>query len=116
MYDEQREPVISVELFLVIDDQCSYHTGDPAAEGEEEDDQERAAALVDHRQGRKEDAQQNAEKTHWNLRISNTKIENFNTLLQFLIVYDDLSVGVLPVTIPDRLRRSVGGCSACYNS
>jgi hypothetical protein len=50
------------------------------------------------------------------LRISNTKIENFNTLLQFLIVYDDLSVGVLPVTIPDRLRRSVGGCSACYNS
>ena len=48
--------MISRGLFFIVDDQGSDHTGDPAAEGEEEDYEEWAAPLVDHRQGREEDA------------------------------------------------------------
>ncbi len=61
----------SIILLLVVYYQRTDHARDPAAEGEEEDDQDRSAPFVDYRQGREEDAQKNAEKTHRDLRFAN---------------------------------------------
>ncbi len=40
LYDEQGGQVIQAGLFFIVDDQGADYTGDPSAEGEEEDDKE----------------------------------------------------------------------------
>jgi hypothetical protein len=51
-------------LPFIVDYQRTDHARDPTAEGKEENDQDRSAPLINYRQGREEDAQQNPEKTH----------------------------------------------------
>jgi hypothetical protein len=58
-------------LPFIVDYQRADHARDPTAEGKEENDQDRSAPFVDYRQGREEDAQQNPEKTHRDLRLAN---------------------------------------------
>jgi len=61
-------------LPFIVDYQRADHARDPAAEGKEENDQDRSAPFVDYRQGREEDAKKNPEKTHLNLRFALTKV------------------------------------------
>lgn len=78
LYDQQKEPVISASLFPVVDDQCSDDTGDPPAQGKEEDDEERAAPLVDHRKGREEDTDKDTPDTHCRLLFAIIKLRNIS--------------------------------------
>jgi hypothetical protein len=57
-------------LPFIVDYQRTDHARDPTAEGKEENDQDRSAPLINYRQGREEDAQQNPEKTHCDFRFA----------------------------------------------
>jgi len=59
-----------IGLSFVVDNQRSYHSRYPAGKGEKKDDQERAASLVDNRQGREENAYEDAPETHGYLRLA----------------------------------------------
>jgi hypothetical protein len=78
LYDQQKGPVFSAWLFPVVDDQCSDDPWDPPAQGEEEDDEERAAPLIDHRKGRKEDTDKNTPDTHCRLLFAIIKLRNIS--------------------------------------
>ena len=86
-------PVILALLLFVVDNECTNDAGDPAAEGKQEDDQYWAAALVNHGQGREENAYEDTPETHFYVRLAITKIGNSCVVVQFFIVYDDGLVG-----------------------